>query len=135
ATLAQVVEFYSRGGDFPDGGNLGPGIGRRNFDDGERTALVAFLKSLSDDRVRYERAPFDHPELCIPIGQAELLPSQLQPDAAGGPFSLSAADKWALLPAVGKKGNAVPLQTFDELLLGIGAGGSRAHSLSDACGK
>jgi hypothetical protein len=27
-------------------------------------ALVAFLKPLSDDRVRYERAPFDHPELC-----------------------------------------------------------------------
>ena len=43
------------------------------------------------------------------------------------------ADKWALIPGVGSGGNPVPLQTFEELLLGIGADGSRAHSLTDAC--
>jgi cytochrome c peroxidase len=30
--------------------------------------LVAFLKSLTDDRVRWEKAPFDHPSLTIPNG-------------------------------------------------------------------
>jgi hypothetical protein len=30
--------------------------------------LVAFLKTLTDDRVRWEKAPFDHPELYIPNG-------------------------------------------------------------------
>ena len=34
----------------------------------EQDALVAFLKSLTDDRVRCSRAPFDHPELLIPDG-------------------------------------------------------------------
>jgi hypothetical protein len=30
--------------------------------------LVAFLVSLTDERVRYERAPFDHPQLFITNG-------------------------------------------------------------------
>ena len=34
----------------------------------EKAALVAFLKSLTDDRVRYEKAPFDHPSLKVPHG-------------------------------------------------------------------
>jgi len=126
ATLEHVVDFYSRAGDFPGDGNIGPGIRRLNLSPDDRAALVAFLKSLSDDRVRFERAPFDHPELCVPVGQ-EMAPP---PDAR---FALSAADKWALIPGVGRGGNPVPLQTFEELLLGIGGDGSRAHSLTEAC--
>ena len=34
----------------------------------ERDAIVAFLKSLTDERVRTDRAPFDHPELIVPNG-------------------------------------------------------------------
>jgi hypothetical protein len=30
--------------------------------------LVAFMKSLTDERVRWEKAPFDHPSLTIPNG-------------------------------------------------------------------
>ena len=30
--------------------------------------LVAFLKALTDERVRWEKAPFDHPSLTIPNG-------------------------------------------------------------------
>jgi len=30
--------------------------------------LEAFLLSLTDERVRYRRAPFDHPQLFIPAG-------------------------------------------------------------------
>ena len=127
ATLEQVVEFYNRGGDFPDGGNLSPDVRRLNLSAADRAALVAFLKSLSDDRVRFERAPFDHPELCVPVGHG---------DAAGDDrFPLSAPDRWAAIPAVGRGGNTVPLQTFDELLQGIGVDGSRAHNLRDACVK
>ena len=31
STLEQVIDFYARGGDFPGGGNLGPGIGNHNL--------------------------------------------------------------------------------------------------------
>ena len=34
----------------------------------EQNALVAFLKSLTDDRVRLEKEPFDHPHLFITNG-------------------------------------------------------------------
>jgi len=133
ATLEQVVDFYSRGGDFPGDGNLGPGIGNKNLSTTDRTALVAFLKALSDDRVRYERAPFDHPELCVPVGQQQADSTTLVLDLSDPQFRLSAADKWAGLPPVGKGGSSVPLQSFEELLQGVGSDGSRAHSLQDGC--
>jgi hypothetical protein len=129
ATLDQVVDFYARGGDFTDG-SVGRGLRPRNLSTEDRAALVAFMKTLSDDRVRFERAPFDHPELCVSIGNAELAPNVLQPDPSDPQI---AADKWAAIPAVGRDGNTVPLQTFDELLRGIGADGSRAHNLTDRC--
>jgi hypothetical protein len=128
-----VVEFYSRGGDFPGDGNLGPGIGNKNFSAADRASLVAFLKALSDDRVRFEHAPFDHPELCVPAGQQQQSATSLLPDTADAQFQMSAADKWAGIPAVGKTGGTVPLQTFDELLQGVGRDGTRAHTLLDAC--
>ena len=34
----------------------------------EQNALVAFLKSLTDERVRSEKAPFDHPQLFVSNG-------------------------------------------------------------------
>jgi hypothetical protein len=132
-TLAQVVDFYARGGDFPDGGNLGPNIRRRNLSAEDRAALVAFMKALSDDRVRFERAPFDHPELCVPVGHEEAAPRVLRADGSDARYPMSAADRWAAVPAVGRSGNAVPLQTFDELLAGAGLDGSRAHTLNEAC--
>jgi len=94
---------------------------------------VALLTSLSDDRVRFERTPFDHPELCVPTGHVELLPNLLRRDAADPKFPMSAADQWAAIPAVGRNGNPVPLQTFEEMLLGIGSDGSRAHHQKDVC--
>jgi len=133
STLEQVVDFYARGGDFPDGGNLGPDIQNRNFSSADRAALVAFMKALSDDRVRYERAPFDHPELCVPVGQQQANATLLLLDNSDPQFQLSAADRWAGIPAVGSNGGSAPLQTFDELLRGAGADGSRAHSLQDRC--
>ena len=34
----------------------------------EIDAIVAFLESLTDERVLYRRAPFDHPQLFVPNG-------------------------------------------------------------------
>ncbi len=133
ATLEQVVDFYGRQGDFPAGGNLGPGIGQIRLNPQERTAIVAFMKALTDDRVRFQRAPFDHPALCVPTGHAEAAPGILASDTSDTQFVLSAIDRWAHIPAVGREGETVPLQTFDELLRGIGNDGSRAHHLTTAC--
>ena len=126
ATLEQVIDFYARGGDFPDDTGLPVEIIPILQSAADRARLVAFLPSLSDDRVRFERAPFDHPEICVPVGYAD-------PPPADSAFPLSAADQWAGIPAVGRNGNSAPLQTFEELLKGIGADGTRTHTLMDAC--
>jgi cytochrome c peroxidase len=133
ATLEQVLEFYARNGDVPAGGNLGPGIGNIQLSQQARTALLEFLKALTDDRVRYEQAPFDHPSLCVPIGYTENRPGVLTPDTSAPGSASAAADLWAFVPAVGRNGNGVPLQTFAELLLGVGRDGSRAHALQQTC--
>ncbi len=133
ATLDQVTQFYARNGDFPAGGNLGPGIGQIQLSATDRTALVAFLKALSDDRVRYEQAPFDHPSLCVANGAVELAPGVLSLDQSDPRFPASALENFALIPAVGKSGNTVPLQTFEELLSGVGTDGTRAHTMTNFC--
>ena len=133
ATLEQVLEFYTRNGDVPAGGNLGPGMGNIRLNQQERTQLVEFLKALTDDRVRYERAPFDHPSLCVPTGYAENPAGVLTPDTSAAGSASAAADLWALVPPIGRNGNSVPLQTFAELLQGIGRDGSRAHTLLQSC--
>jgi cytochrome c peroxidase len=131
ATLEQVLDFYGRNADFPNGGNLGPGIGNIRLGQGDRTAIVSFLKALSDDRVRFQRAPFDHPSVCVPNGHAELSPGRLETDPSqSGSVAL---DKWALVPEVGRDGASVPLQTFDELLRGVGNDGTRANTMTTAC--
>jgi len=128
ATLEQVVEFYQRGADFNPNNN---DIRAFNANTTQRAALVAFLKALSDDRVKYDRAPFDHPELCVPAGHLETGPGMLT--AGGDPFPRSAAERYVAVPAVGAGGHAVPLQTFEELLHGVGAGGSRSHAMNEDC--
>ncbi len=133
ATLEQVMDFYARNGDFRAGGNLGPGIGQIRLNQQDRTAIVAFMKALTDDRVRFQRAPFDHPSLCISTGHEEPAAGVLAADTTDGRFASSAIDRWALIPAVGKDGAVAPLQTFDELLRGIGNDGSRAHNLTQPC--
>ncbi|MFQ6030724.1 MAG: hypothetical protein ACE5Q6_24905 [Dehalococcoidia bacterium] len=67
ATLRQVVEFYNRGGDFPNQ-NVSGEIKSLNPSDEDIEALVAFMRGLTDERVRFERAPFDHPQILIPKG-------------------------------------------------------------------
>jgi len=124
ATLEDVINFYTFAGDYSNVALVAWGPDPR-----ERVAMPTFLKALTDDRVRYERAPFDHPELCVSIGHIQPRRGTVQGTR------LPATDRFALVPAVGARGNHVPLQTFEELLRGIGSDGSRAHSLTETCQK
>jgi cytochrome c peroxidase len=110
-TLEDVVEFYSRGGDFAslrgvDGTQIQP-LSAPVMNAHEQAGVVAFLKSLTDERVLYRRAPFDHPQLFIPHGQLEkdgiLVPDPLRPGQA--------LDRMREVPAVGRDGGA-PLPKF-----------------------
>jgi len=67
ATLGQVVDFYSHRGDFPSA-DMDPNLERASFSALDKVAVVAFLKSLTDERVRNQSAPFDHPSLIVPDG-------------------------------------------------------------------
>ena len=72
ATLREAVELYSRGGNVApikqlDGTVIEP-LGIPSLTDDEIDALVAFLEALTDERVLYRRAPFDHPQLFVPNG-------------------------------------------------------------------
>jgi cytochrome c peroxidase len=77
ATLAQVLEFYDRKGDFSDV-NIddvdGP-LAEVELAEGDEEALVAFMLSLTDDRVRNEMAPFDHPQLFVLNGGTVAFPA------------------------------------------------------------
>jgi cytochrome c peroxidase len=70
ATLEQAVAFYNRGADFAreNKDNLDPDIQPLGLTAHEQAALVAFLRALTDERVRFERAPFDHPSVSVPNG-------------------------------------------------------------------
>src|SRR5262249_5024385 len=69
-TLEQAVEFYNRGGNFPvmNRQNLDVDIQPIGLSFQQKADLVAFLKSLTDPRLKYEMAPFDHASLSIPNG-------------------------------------------------------------------
>ncbi len=61
-TLADVVDFYVRGGDF--GVNQSPLMQPLNLNPGQRAALIAFLEgALLDPRVAAEIGPFARPTL------------------------------------------------------------------------
>ena len=73
-TLEEVVQFYTRGADFREENfeTLDQGVSgivplQQQADVGV-PALVAFLKSMTDERVRNQEAPFDHPEIFLPDG-------------------------------------------------------------------
>lgn len=71
-TLRHVVEFYNRGADFSrhNRDDLDPDIQFLGLTEQDKQALEAFLRALTDERVRLHQAPFDTPELIVPIGDA-----------------------------------------------------------------
>ena len=116
ATLEDVVDFYARGGNrggasnpitTRDGTVIG-GLGVLNFNqsteffdgDAARADLVAFLKALTDERVRKAAAPFDHPQIFVPNGHP------------GGPNAVTqrdgrAVDTFLMVPATGRNGGPI----------------------------
>jgi len=73
-TLRQVVDFYNRGGNFGNSNvakerrEVDPNIHPLNLGPQDKNDLVAFLLTLTDSRVAFERAPFDHPGICVANG-------------------------------------------------------------------
>lgn len=117
ATLDQVIEFYARGGNFKGASQqFGTVFVQGSLQDTQqaRTDLKAFLESLTDDRVRYERAPFDHPELRVFDGHLGDRTRLQTPSTFGTSFG---ADNVIVVPAVGAGGRSTPLQPFHTFLL------------------
>jgi len=118
ATLKEVVEFYARGGNFHHDAKqtvLVFPLFELQESEQNRKDLVAFLKSLTDDRVRFEKAPFDHPEIKVPHGHvgdnfAVNDGNALSPDLA--------EDEFLVIEAVGAEGREQtnPLLPFDNYL-------------------
>lgn len=112
-TLCEVLEFYNRGGDF-HGVNLldlDPTIQNLGMTSQDIVDVIAFLRTLTDDRVRFKRAPFDHPQLEVALGHIVPISDS---DSDG-----IADDDLITIPAVGAGGTtAIDNQGF----LGGGVG-------------
>jgi cytochrome c peroxidase len=104
-TLRQVVDFYSRRGSF-DNAELSPDLQPLGLTDAQKDDLVAFLEALTDPRVRDQSAPFDHPELFVPLGEQADAAGAVTTDAAG-----RAVDCFRQVSATGAGGGA-PLTPF-----------------------
>jgi cytochrome c peroxidase len=109
-TLREVVELYSRGGNVApitelDGTPIEP-LGIPSLTADEIDAIVAFLETLTDERVVYQRAPFDHPQLFVPNGHPGNSIWTIDTNNDG-----LADDLMIEIPAVGAAGGA-PLPGF-----------------------
>ena len=98
-TLMQTAQFYARHGNYVDlnEGNTDVGQDMVFTSDADNQALVAFMLTLTDERVRWEQAPFDHPQLFVPNGADVNHP---HPVLGAG----YASDNYITLPAVGLAG-------------------------------
>ena len=115
-TLRQVVDFYVRGTDFHERNfdNLDPfltGIGALVNNVPGVEEVVDFLLALTDERVRMEMAPFDHPQLFVPNGHSNQ--RRKHPKLSK---RTPAPDELLEIPAVGVLGRAAeglpPLKPF-----------------------
>ena len=112
-----MVTFYARGGNL--GGETNPiqtrdgtiigGLSVLNFNtpspdlpdvDAVKADLVAFLKSLTDERVRRAAAPFDRPQIFVPNGHPGNADSVTQRHG-------QAVDSLLGIPATGQTGGPV----------------------------
>jgi cytochrome c peroxidase len=110
STLEQVVDFYFRGGNFKNTAHFATLVFQQPITAQEKEDLVVFLKSLTDERVRWERAPFDHPQLTVPHGHSTNVSAV---------NARQAEDLFLTIPAIGKNGrdaNLGPLKAFDSYL-------------------
>lgn len=108
-TLAQTVQFYIRGGNFADlnAKDIEPSmaVSLMAIEEADTAPLVHFLLTLTDERVRFEQAPFDHPQIRVPNGHLEAT-QEITPGV------VVAADDILEVPAVGAAGRATPIANF-----------------------
>lgn len=106
-SLGEVLEFYDRAGNFNNEEHFATLVVNLGLSAQDKHDLIAFLQSLTDERVRWEQAPFDHPSLEVPEGQ----------ETQGLSLDQSiSADHFVHVPAIGKEGRSGtlgPLQPFD----------------------
>jgi cytochrome c peroxidase len=151
-TLRQVVDFYVRGGDFPVTNsahrdfnilNLNAEL-QSDLSEEEKVALVDYMLEFTDDRVRFERAPFDRPEMILPLDGTAPESGQnvgtlaaptfvnrdvmlagcvdtVPPNKFGPGQQACDGGMFLHVPAVGAAGGAVPLPNFLNI---VGAGGA-----------
>lgn len=109
-SLEEVIEFYNRAGNLTNRRHFSSLMFQQGFNEQDKQDLIAFLKTLTDERVRWEKAPFDHPEILIPHGH----------EAGANPLGPEMAkDAYLHLPAVGKDGRTAeqgPLLPFEDYL-------------------
>src|SRR5947208_1278289 len=130
-TLDQVVEFYTRGGDFHEANAANAdaavdGVGRLVGKPDRRANVVAFLKTLTDDRVRFESAPFDHPQLFIPNGHPGDA-AHVTDDGTG-----KATDTLVELPASGAAGSCVGVDGTPHFACPV-CGDKKVNQASEQC--
>jgi len=105
--LTEVVQFYTRGSDF-EHANLKDldtdvsGIPSLQGHPLGIASVVEFLEHLTDPRVKFQKAPFDHPELILVNGHETTEWN-------------NALDSLVVLPETGRDGGAA-LQTFEDAL-------------------
>lgn len=95
-SLEQVIDFYDNGGiidrDATFNPDKHPRIRRMNLTIDDKKALLFFLLCLTDEAVRAEKGPFDHPSLRVPNGYDSEWNQQWSPIQArgrdGGPVAL-----------------------------------------------
>lgn len=102
-SLEDVVAFYARGGDFPLNEDLDPEmkpLGQLLGKPERQAKIAAWMRTLTDERVRYRSAPFDGPELPIPNGH-KMENGQI-------------VDDIVIMEATGKDGSVEAFATFFE---------------------
>jgi len=123
-TLMDVVNFYNRGGNFPqfNQDNFDPNIVPLGLTPTQKNQLVAVMLALTDPRVKFEQEPFDHPSLSVPVG-ASCTDGSISGACTAGVTSVrtingvTVAENRITIPAVGRNGYVgTPITTFAQNL-------------------
>ena len=127
STLEQVIEFYNRGGDFVSP-ELAENIEPLDLTEEQQADLIAYLRTLTDERVLHRQDPFDHPELfiahghggdremldCMAATRIPVLDSENEERALG--FRLDACEHIEQIDAVGRGGAGEAIRPFTAIL-------------------
>lgn len=107
-TIQEALFVYNNGGLFAKNPNHHPEIIPLGFNAIDIRDVTNFLLTLTDPRVKFERAPFDHPSLAIPNGHTTpFIDSNLDGQAD---------DNLLSVPPVGSTGLATAPLTFVQRL-------------------